>query len=45
MGCLELIDEKDKSKLQKLIDEAAEIQRMRKFGDKEVLGLFDGVIE
>jgi len=45
VGCLELIDEKDRPKLQKLIDEAAEIQRRRKLGDREVMGLFDGVIE
>lgn len=41
VGCLDLIDEKDKSKLQNLIDEAAEIQRRRKLGDEDVQGLFD----
>ena len=40
VGCLELIDEKDKLKLQKLIDEAAETQHRRKLGDREVTGLF-----
>ena len=40
VGSLELIDEKDKAKLQELIDEAAEIQRRRKLGDPEVRGLF-----
>ena len=40
VGCLDLIDEKDRSKLQKLIDEAAEIQRRRKLGDRSVMGLF-----
>lgn len=40
IGSLEIIDEKDKIKLQKLIDEAAEIQRRRKLSDPEVKGLF-----
>ena len=40
VGSLELIDEKDKSKLQALIDEAADIQRRRKLNDPEVRGLF-----